>query len=261
MEGKFEVEYIPYKNILEKIDNIEKGDIIYVISDVLELAKVSRLHGEKFDAQQFLDTLIDKVTTEGTILIPTFNWDFCEKKTFDYNKTPGKTGALGNAALKNMKFQRTRHPVYSFAVWGKKQAEFVSIDIEDSFGEGTIFDHLYKNKAKSLVIGLNALESLTMVHYVEQIVGVSYRYFKEFEGKYIDSKGVEQIKKMRMYVRDLDIDPEEDMEHLSQILEDLKISDTRIINGIPFRTVLLEQACQIVRMDIELNGSRNLYRF
>lgn len=255
------MEYIPYRSILDKINNIEKGDTIYVISDVLELAKVTRQHGEKFDAVQFLDTLMDKVGTEGTILIPTFNWDFCEGKGFNYKNTPGKTGALGNAALKNMLFQRTQHPVYSFAVWGSKQAELTAIDIEDSFGEGTIFDYLYKSKAKSLVIGLNALEGSTMVHYVEQIVGVSYRFFKEFEGKYIDHKGVEHIKKVRMYVRDLDINPEEDMDHLSQILEELKVSDTQIINGIPFRTVLLEQACQIIKMDIELNGSRNLYQF
>lgn len=255
------MEYIPYRNILEKMDNVEKGDIVYVISDVLELAKVSRLHGEKFDAQLFLQSLMDKIGTEGTILIPTFNWDFCEGKIFDYRNTPGKTGALGNAALKNREFKRTLHPVYSFAVWGNKQSELCSADVEDSFGEGTVFDYLYKNKAKSLVIGLNALEGLTMVHYVEQMVGVPYRYFKEFEGIYIDQDGNEQEKEMRMYVRDLDIDPKEDMEHLSQILEDLKISDTRMINGIPFRIVLLEQTCQIVKMDIELNGSRNLYQF
>lgn len=261
MEDKFKVTYISYTKILEQIDDIEEGDIIYVISDVLELAKISRLHGEKFDAQQFLDTLMKKVGMHGTILVPVFNWDFCEGKPFDYRNTPGKTGALGNAALKNMEFKRTRHPVYSFAVWGNRQNEICSIDVEDSFGSGTIFDYLYKNKAKSLVIGLNALEGLTMVHYVEQIVGVPYRYFKEFEGRYIDCEGIEQKKKMLMYVRDLNIDPEEDMVHLSQILEDLKISNTRIINGIPFRVVLLEQTCQIIKMDIELNGSRNLYRF
>lgn len=246
---------------MDQIDDIKEGDIVYVISDVLELAKISRMHGEKFDAQQFLDTIMKKVGIEGTILIPTFNWDFCEGKKFDYKNTPGKTGALGNAALKNTKFKRTCHPVYSFAVWGHKQGEISLIDVEDSFGKGTIFDYLYRNKAKSLVIGLNALEGLTMVHYVEQIVGVPYRYFKEFEGKYIDGNGIEQKKKMQMYVRDLSIDPEEDMEHLSQILEDLKISNTRMINGIPFRVVLLEQACQIVKIDVELNGSKNLYQF
>lgn len=253
--------YISYEVILEKIRNIDKGDLIYVISDVLELAKKSRLNGEKFDAQIFLQSIMKKVGTEGTILVPTFNWDFCKGKTFDYRHTPGKTGALGNAALKNNEFIRTKHPIYSFAVWGKRQDEILSIDVEDSFGKDTIFDYLYKNHAKAFVIGLNALDGLTMVHYIEQIVGVPYRYLKVFEGKYIDAQGIEQTKKASMYVRDLSIDPEEDTKHLSQILEDLKISKTQIINDIPFRVVLLNQACEIVKMDIELNESRNIYRF
>lgn len=261
MEENAKLEYIPYKQMLEQIDRIQIGDLVYVISDVLELAKISRQYGERFDAQKFLISLMKKVGKRGTLLIPTFNWDFCHGKTYDYRKTPGKTGALGNAALKNMEFKRTCHPVYSFAVWGNRQNDLISIDVEDSFGKGTVFDYLYNNKAKALVIGLNALEGLTMVHYVEQIVGVSYRYFKEFEGEYIDSEGMKEKKRVLMYVRDLNINPEEDMERLSQILEDLNISNTQVINGIPFRVVLLEQACQIVKMDVELNGSKNLYRF
>lgn len=100
-----------------------------------------------------------------------------------------------------------------------------------------------------------------MVHYVEQVIGVPYRYFKTFEGKYIDEQGTERKKRASMYVRDLNIDPEEDMEHLSQILEDLNVSRTKIINDIPFRVVLLKQTCEIVKIDIELNGSKNLYKF
>lgn len=253
--------YISYKDILPNLRGLKKGDIVYVISDVLELAKVSRIHTERFDAQCFLNSIMEKVGEEGTVLFPVFSWGFCEGKLFDYRKTPGETGALGNAALKNEKFKRTTHPIYSFAVWGKLQNEICGIETEDSFGEGTIFDYLYKHKAKALVIGLSALEGLTMVHYVEQIVGVSYRFFKKFEGRYVDAAGHEQNKHVVMYVRDLNIDPEENMERLSQILEELKISDTQIINGVPFRTVLLAEACQIIKLDIELNDSRNLYQF
>lgn len=255
------MKYISFKNIMEKLDKVKRGDIIYVISDVLELAKISKVYAEIFDAQFFLHTITQKVGQEGTVLLPTFDWGFCEGRPFDYRKTSGKTGALGNAALKYKGFKRTSHPVYSFAVWGKRQTELCDIDTEDCFGEGTVFDYLYKHNAKALVIGLNALEGLTMVHYVEQKVGVFYRYFKEFQGIYIDGEGREKIKKVRMYVRNLDIDPEEDMECLSQILETLKVSDTQVINGVPFRVVLIEYACQIVRMDIELNSSKNLYHF
>lgn len=254
------MKYISYHHIIEQIESIHKGDILYVISDVLELAKVCRENGEKFNAKQFLQSLMQKVGKEGTILLPVFNWDFCRGIPFDYANTPGKTGALGNVALKDKDFTRTKHPIYSFAVWGKEKKELCSIASTDSFGQGTVFDYLYQKKAKAFVIDLHALEALTMVHYVEQMVGVPYRYFKEFEGKYKDVTG-EYMQKVTMYVRNLEIDPQEDMGHLSQILEDLNISHTEMMNEIPFRTVLLQPACQIVKMDIELNGSKNLYQF
>lgn len=255
------MEYISYEAILDQIGDIAQGDLVYVISDILELVKNARNHEEKFDPTNFLSTLIHKVGETGTIVIPTFNWDFCKGKIFDYRKTPARTGALGNTALKDQRFRRTRHPIYSFAVWGREQENLCAIDTEDSFGESTVFGYLYRNNAKAFVIGLNALEGLAMVHYVEQMIGVPYRYFKIFKGKYIDEQGIEHMKSASMYVRDLDIDPKVDMEHLSQILEDLNVSKTKIINDVPFRVVLLRQACEIVKMDIELNGSRNLYRF
>lgn len=253
--------YVPYQQILDQINTLEKGDIVYLISDVLDLAKVCRLNGERFEAEKFLKTIMNKIGKEGTLLIPVFNWDFCQGIAFDYCNTKGKTGALGNCVLKNAEFKRTKHPIYSFMIWGKKQKELVSVEQEDCFGSGSIFDFLYKNNAKAFVIGLNALEGLTMMHYVEQKIGVPYRYFKSFEGKYIDEVGIEDTKKVTMYVRDLEINPEEDTQQLSEIIEKLNISTTKMVNGIPFRTVRLKQACQIIQIDIELNNSHNLYRF
>ena len=40
------------------------------------------------------------VGKNGTIFIPTYNWDFCKGKTFHYKKTRSQSGSLGNIALK-----------------------------------------------------------------------------------------------------------------------------------------------------------------
>lgn len=112
-------EYVSCGEIAGELSRIQKGDVVYVVSDILELAKNARENGERFDRDVFLDSLKEAVGENGTLLIPTFNWDFCRGIPFDYVKTPGKTGALGNAALKRSDFKRTRHPIYSFAVWEK----------------------------------------------------------------------------------------------------------------------------------------------
>ena len=51
------------------------------------------------------------------ILFPTFNWDFCKGKSFNYNNTRSMTGSLSNVALKRPDFKRSKNPIYSFAVW------------------------------------------------------------------------------------------------------------------------------------------------
>lgn len=186
---------------------IEKGDCVYVVSDMLELAKIYKEQGKRLILDELIDKLQRLVGEEGTLLFPTFNWDFCKGVTFDYYKTPVRTGALPKAALKRRDFERTAHPLYSFAVWGAHKQELLENDCKDSFGPGTIFEKLYQWDAKVLVIGLPALKGVTYIHHVEQMVGVPYRYNKEFTGTYIDKEGRALEKSYCMYVRDLEMDP------------------------------------------------------
>lgn len=251
--------YISCTELAGHLGQIHKGDIVYVVSDVLELAKQAREHGDRFDRDAFLNSLQEKVGEEGTLLVPTFNWDFCKGIPFDYYRTPCRTGALGTAALKRDDFIRTKHPIYSFAVWGKDQKELFAQDAPNSFGKNSIFDYMYRKDAKALVIGLDAMDGLSFMHHVEQMEGVPFRFEKSFAADYTDWNHETSRKEYTMYVRDLDMDAKENTKHFSQILEDLNISRTRVLNGIPFRTVLLRPVYELEAMDIRLNDSRNLY--
>ena len=109
-----------FKDIISYID-IQKGDILCISSDITKLLAKCRENKEVFNPNLFIDIIKEKIGSKGTILFPTFNWDFCKGKKFDYYKTPSQVGALGNVALKRKDFRRTRHPVYSFAVSGYDQ--------------------------------------------------------------------------------------------------------------------------------------------
>ena len=45
--------------------------------------------------------------------------DLYDYLTFDIEKSPSKTGTLGQLTLKRSDFSRTAHPIYSFSVFGK----------------------------------------------------------------------------------------------------------------------------------------------
>ena len=91
---------------------LKTGDRIMISSDVKRLLYDCATHGDDTDMNVLIDGIIDLIGPDGTILIPTFNWDFCKGKTFDYYKTPCKTGSIGKAALKRKDFRRTKHPIY-----------------------------------------------------------------------------------------------------------------------------------------------------
>jgi len=196
-----------YLDMLDVVE-IKKGDILDVASDLLSIMLYCRENNEKFDANKLIDRLKEKVGCEGTIMIRTFTWAFCRGEGFDYNKTPSEVGSLGNIAMKREDFVRTKHPIYSWMVWGKYQEELCNMDNVNSFGEDTPFHFLNDKGAKMLTIGniYDKQNAYTYIHHIEQLVGVPYRFHKEFEGMYIDKDENKEKRKYKMYVRKLQYD-------------------------------------------------------
>ncbi|MEO1923861.1 MAG: AAC(3) family N-acetyltransferase, partial [Nautiliaceae bacterium] len=208
------------KNFFSKF--IKKGDIVLIHSDIRKYLWLFRDNFENFDEglSHFINTLKNLVGEEGTILFPTFNWDFCKGKPFDYRNSPSQVGTLSNFALKQEDFKRTKHPIYSFAVWGKYQKELYNLDNFSSFGIDSPFGFLYKNNGKIILFDVDYQRSFTYVHFVEQQLNVDYRYEKIFKAPYIDSNGNCEIKEYSMFVRDIERGVLTHINPLQKILED-----------------------------------------
>lgn len=246
------------KDIVELLD-ISEGDVVLVGSDITRLAVEALRNGEKFEVHTFIDGLINKVGGNGTLLFPTFNWDFCKGGTFDYHHTVSKTGALTNAALKRKDFVRTRHPIYSFAVWGRDKNKLYQMNNISSFGSDSPFAYLHKEKAKMLMIGLSYQHSFTFVHYVEEMEKVTYRFMKPFSGIYIDENGRGSVRTYTMYVRDLDKSVVTRINPIGEELEKRNISRCKTINGVSFCFIHLFEAYEVIREDILHNGAGKLF--
>lgn len=161
-----------YNELIKKM-NIKKGENIFIASDILRIGLKFYEKKETFDLDIFLDKLKEKITKEGTIVFPTYNWDFCKGISFDYNKTKSKTGALSQKALKRKEFQRTQHPIYSFAVWGKNSQELCNLNNSSSFGLDSPFSYFKEKDYKMVFIDVSFTNSLTFTHYIEESLKVS----------------------------------------------------------------------------------------
>ncbi|SEM78530.1 aminoglycoside 3-N-acetyltransferase [Prevotella sp. ne3005] len=253
-------EYISYQK-LPSILKIEKGDVILLTSDITDLFLQCQENGEILDVNILLDNFQEAIGEEGTLLIPTYNWGFCQGKAFDYKKTPSKTGAIGNAALRRKDFTRTKHPIYSFAVWGKDAVKLAEMDNIESFGPDSPFAYLEQVDAKNVFIGASLRNSFTYIHYIEQKLKAPYRFSKVFRSHYIDQDKVDTVRDYSMYVRDLDLDVVCAPNPFVDILYANQVVQHGLINGVPYEVIRFSEVTPYIQNDILYNRSKNLCKY
>ncbi len=84
--------------------------------------------------------------------------------------------------------KRTSHPIFSFSIYGKKWEYFNSSDTNTCFGKNSLFDFFFKDGGKIIILGSTFEKVTTFVHYIEEKIGVNYRYLKKFDGYVINKK-------------------------------------------------------------------------
>jgi len=243
---------IEINNIFDKV-NILPGDALLVSSNILKMLIKNKKKDNHLDANIIIDLLKKKIGKEGTLLFPTYNWDFCKGNEFNYKTTKSLSGSLGNTALKRNDFRRTKNPIYSFAVTGKNMDYICELDHQSCFGLDSPFGYLIKHKGKNLFIDLDYKDGFTLCHVAEETVGVDYRYFKKFSGFYVDKENKRKKVNYKMYVRDLKskilmtaIDKKFD-----QILIKKKAYEMKIVNGICLTLIDMNKAYNSMLEDLK----------
>lgn len=244
---------------LAKYLPIDRGDSVLVASDVTYLCWLAYREGKIFDLDRLIDCLQEKLGAEGTLLFPTYNWKFCKGIPFDYRKTKSEVGSFSQAALNRKDFTRTRHALYSFAVWGKDRDLLVAKNDSNSFVGDTPFDYLYHNNSKMVI--LNAKLCFTFMHYVEETIGVDYRFCKEFHGEYIDADGHHSQRMYSMYVRYLDDRTVQLHPCMDQWCLEAGVFHDVMNPYIPIWCSRFEDAYAVLAHDIESNHSRHMVSF
>jgi aminoglycoside 3-N-acetyltransferase len=180
------------------------GETVLVHSSLKRtVARFARL-GTKLTPEAVLESFIEAVGREGTLLFPLFNFDFCKGEPFDIRRTPSQMGALTEAARQHPQAVRTGHPVYSFAVIGKHSPLFREVCNVSAYGPESPFQTLRALGGKIGVLNLPGQHSMTIYHHVEELHEVPYRFAKWFEGDYTGWDGSTSRRRFSIFVRDLE---------------------------------------------------------
>ena len=190
-----------YSDFIRALKNvgIEEGDTLLVHSDILTFGKPNLDNITTF-MKTLSDLFFDCVGNSGTIVMPTFSFSFTKGEDYNLLETPSNVGALTNYFRTIEGVIRTVDPIHSCAIKGPYSSMLSEIG-NDTFGNNSIYAHLHKINAKIATFGTKFADNC-FFHYIEQKVGVPYRYNKEFEGVMVNGNEKKKLT-FNYYVRDI----------------------------------------------------------
>ena len=175
---------IKFEKILSEV--ITKEDkIIVLYSGIWSFIKKINfnINNPKKIPEVILDIIEKKIGKDKTLFLPSFTGEsFYKKKYFSIDTDIDKiNGFIPIAALKRSYF-RTKQPIHSYLVFGKKVKEVRKLKLLTSWGPTSILGWLSKNNARICVMGIPWNKGCSYLHRFEELYKVPWRYFKIYNG-------------------------------------------------------------------------------
>ena len=202
---------------------IQPGDTLLVHSSYKSFG------GVEGGPQTVIDAFLDVLGPAGSLIMPTFNFNFCKGEPWDVRSTPSQMGAMTNMIRQRPDAKRVFHPIYSFAVVGKYAGFMTKERYKSSYEKNSLFGKLREVDGKIMVIGLSYNDSMTFFHHIEEIEGVDYRYLKDFTGMITDENGDTYEDTFTMLVRDIEKGVQTMVDPMGALMEEAGVITVRKI--------------------------------
>jgi aminoglycoside 3-N-acetyltransferase len=181
------------------------GDVVLVHSALFALGQLAEVPTKEQPGAIYA-VLKNVIGSEGTIVVPTFNFGFCRAEVFHRQQTPSEKMGIFSEHVRTLPGAfRSSHPMQSVAAVGPMAERICRPDTSSAFDVRGAFAMLLEYEAKMLFLG-SGFVAASMVHYCEERVGVPYRAWKSFTGPYRDGEW-ESVRTYALYARDLSANP------------------------------------------------------
>jgi aminoglycoside 3-N-acetyltransferase len=181
---------------------VRPGDTVFSHTSVGMLG----LPAEGLDRQAvtdlFYSAFFEVLGSDGTWILPAYTYSYTAGEPFDPRSTPPRNmGVLPEMLWRHPDARRSLDPIFSVIAFGGHADEIAASSSTDCFGVDSVYAKLIAMDAAVCNVGLGSHAAL--LHHVEQVLGVPYRYIKVFDGTTVDDNG-ERQSSVRYNVRSLD---------------------------------------------------------
>jgi len=238
---------------------IPRGAKLLLTADLTRIAWLLRKEGVSKVPRLFLDAFLDHVGPEGTVVIPTFNYDLRNGERYDKERSPTISGTLGQAALAHPAFERTAHPLHSFAVAGALKERFLSANDPSSFGATSSFALFREQGFQLLGIDMHLNYAFSYFHHVEELEQVPYRRWRTLRINYSEGGNDPVERSFRLYAKRPGF--ENELSHLQPVLEKADVLRTGKESGLSYLRLDLAGSHAVIANDIRTNKARSIVKW
>lgn len=171
-----------HKSLVEAYQKIgvESGRTVYITGNFGCLGRYE--HKDKNQLlSEHLSVLQELIGESGTLIVPTHSWSLCNTNIpFDINKTESETGAFTEFVRNQKGAVRQFHPFSSSTALGRSSNYYCTNNSSHVYGVCSPFQRMIDADALYVSVGLPLERTISLVHHVELVMGVPYRYVKEF---------------------------------------------------------------------------------
>jgi aminoglycoside 3-N-acetyltransferase len=159
---------------------------IYITSNLTKISKFRVSKKKKLDL--VYKCIKNTLGKNHSIFVPTATLNLCNTKIpFDLENTPSDKMGPFAEYIRSKDSIRSCHPFWSVSGLGKN-AKILKEVSKHAYGYGSPWSKMLDLDFLQLNIGMHPSKAVTLVHHVETLIGVPYRYNKLFKHK-IKSKG------------------------------------------------------------------------
>lgn len=157
------------------------GEVVYLTGNIGRLGLIQHMDKAEIVAAHF-DVIMELLGDSGTLVVPTHSFSLCNSSTpFCMTGTPSETGAFTEYVRTLPNAVRQYHAFSSRSAIGRQAMQICGECSSHAYGYHTPFQKMIASDGIFISIGMPATHSVSLVHQAEFVMGVPYRYTKEFE--------------------------------------------------------------------------------